>query len=222
MSYQFKSSPDQSLTRRQRTHDSTVLAFLEQRILQVVGGRASLERELPMIARQAIEEVVDWPRTGRRSTDELNSAERAYLGTKLEILFKHWLGAGIAETPDMGADSIGVGIKHVFGTRCWISRARVEHPLLVIQTELVRSRISLAAIVARSSRVSLNPRRAALDKRAANSECSVRWLCTDCEIRKSAVFTEMMLMHRKRAEQERTQLRLIMESIHTQFGERKN
>ncbi|MGP8252192.1 MAG: NaeI family type II restriction endonuclease [Terracidiphilus sp.] len=175
-----------------------------------------------MIARQAIEEVIDRPRTGRERIEELNRAERAYLGTKIEIMFKHWLGVADRKILNIGVDGIEAGVKNVFGARCWISSVRVGRPLLVIQTDLIRSRVSLAALVARSNRTNLASRCSAPNHVEAPCGSLILWLCVDCEIKNSAVFTEMMLMYRKRAEQERLQLRALIDSSHNELSTRKN
>ncbi len=213
---------ERSLNKHDRDRDSTTLSFIERWILQRVGGRVCLERDLPMIARQAIEEVIDWPRTGRERIDELNRDERAYLGTRFEIMFKYWLGVAGGKILDIEVDGIEVGVKNVFGTECWISNLRMGHPLLVIQTDLASSRVSLAALVARSSRTSLAARRAGSNNIEVRSRCLIHWLCLDCEIKKSAIFTQMMLMYRRRAELERLQLRAYMDFTSNEMPKGKN
>jgi hypothetical protein len=175
-----------------------------------------------MIARQVIEEVIDWPRTRREGIDELSRVERAYLSTRLGIIFKHWLDAEGGNTLDVNVDGIEVGVKNVFGTDCWISSSRIGRPLLVIQTDLVNSRVSLAALVAQSNRTGLRDRRAASNNAVARSRCLIHWLCVDRPIKKSVAFTQMMLMYRRRAEQERSQLRASMHFIYNEMAKRVN
>ena len=209
-----------SLNKRDRDRDSMTLSTIEQWILERVGGGTCLERDLPMIARQAIEQVIDWPRTGRQSIDDVERAERAYLSTRLEIMFRYWLGGVGGNALDV--DGIEVGVKNVFGRECWISNQRIGRPLLIIQTDLGNSRVSLAALVARSNRARLTARCASSNNAAVHSRCSIHWLCVGCAIKKSAIFTQMMLMHRRRAEQERLQLRAIMVSAFDKIANGKN
>lgn len=211
MNQQSRTFSERSLNKHDRDRDFTTLSYIERWILQRVGGRICLERELPMIARQAIEEVIDWPRTGRERIYELNRVERAYLGRRIEIMFKYWLGAARGKILDIEVDGIEVGVKNVFGTECWISNLSTGNPLLVLQTDLGDSRISLAILVARSNRTSLASRRAASNNIEVRNNCLIHWLCVDCEIKKSAIFTQMMLMYRRRAELERMQLRAYID-----------
>ena len=188
-----------------------MLQQIERWIYQSVGGKLCLERDLPVIARLAVEEVVDWPRTGRQTVEELNNVEKAYLGTKIVIGFKHWLGASNGKIFAVDIDGIEVGIKHVFNARCYISRARIGRPLIVIQTDLSNSRVSLAILVAHSSQIRLKARPNSLSRDAEHSRLILRWLCTNCEIRKSAVFTQMVVMYRKLNEQQRQQMRDLVD-----------
>jgi hypothetical protein len=174
-----------------------------------------------MIARQAIEEVIDWPRTGREKIGELNRTERAYLGTRLEIIFKYWLGVADGKILDVEIDGIEVGVKNVFGTECWISNLRLGQPLLVIQTDLANSRVSLAVLVSRSNRTNFTARHIASNNAELRSMCLIHWLCTDCEIKKSAIFTQMMLMNRRQAELERLQLRAFMDFTSNEMAKEK-
>ncbi|MBK8006821.1 MAG: hypothetical protein IPK12_23875 [Gemmatimonadetes bacterium] len=52
------------------------------------------------IVRQAIDEVVDGPRTGRWDIDQLTKTEKTYIGTKVEIIVRNELDldAGQAST----------------------------------------------------------------------------------------------------------------------------
>ncbi len=213
---------ERSLNKLDRDSDSMTLSFIEQWFLQRVGGRVCLERDLPMIARQAIEEVIDWPRTGRERVDELSRVERAYLCTRIEVMFKYWLGVVGGKALDIEVDGIEVGLKNVFGTECRISNLRIGRPLLVIQTDLAKSRVSLAALVARSNRTSLAAWRAASNNNEVRGGCLIRWLCVGCEIRKSAIFAQMMLMYRGRAELERLHLRTFMHSTWNEMARGKN
>ena len=217
-----KALSEQSLTGHDRDRDSAALSLIERWVLQRVGGRDRLERYLPTIVRQAFEEVVDWPRTRREKIDELNRAERAYLGKKIEIVFKHWLGVVGGKTLEVYFDGIEAGVKSVFGADCSISNSRMGRPLLVIQTDLINSRVSLAALAPQSNRTSLATRRAASNNDEARSRRSIHWLCVDCEIKKSATFTQMMLMYRRRTEQERLQLRALVDFTYNEMAKRAN
>lgn len=53
--------------------------------------RRSVEATFATIVRQALDEVIDGPRTGRWSLEQLSKTEKAYVGTKIEILVKSTL-----------------------------------------------------------------------------------------------------------------------------------
>lgn len=52
---------------------------------------SDLQRTVGAVMRQALDEVIDGPRTGRHCIDDLEKTEKTYIGTKVEILLRHAL-----------------------------------------------------------------------------------------------------------------------------------
>ncbi len=63
------------------------------------------------LIRQALDEVIDGPRTGRCSLEELSKTEKTYVGTKIEILVRSELALEPGVGIDTVIDGIGVDIK---------------------------------------------------------------------------------------------------------------
>lgn len=59
---------------------------LEKAILRNAGGLEKFKKEIPLLLRKAIDEVIDAPRTNRFTLDEIEKTEKTYLGIKVEIL----------------------------------------------------------------------------------------------------------------------------------------
>jgi hypothetical protein len=55
-------------------------------------GRPNLERTFATAIRQALDEVIDGPRTGRFRFSELEKTEKTYIGTRVEIVVRSLLG----------------------------------------------------------------------------------------------------------------------------------
>ena len=64
------------------THpDYAVLASLSAALYRYARGREAFDRQVPLILRQAIDEVIDAPRTNRFTLSETEKTEKTYLGT---------------------------------------------------------------------------------------------------------------------------------------------
>lgn len=67
---------------------------LDQELLEVSAellNISDLERKVCEALRQALDEVIDGPRTGRHGVHQLEKTEKTYIGTKVEILLRHSL-----------------------------------------------------------------------------------------------------------------------------------
>jgi hypothetical protein len=77
----------------QQAHpDYGTLAPLVAAFVKAAGGLPKLTQEIPQIIRKAIDEVIDAPRTNRFTLAETEKTEKTYLGTKIEILLRAYLG----------------------------------------------------------------------------------------------------------------------------------
>lgn len=83
------------------------LALVEADLRERAGrSDSTVTARFGRIVRQAIDEVVDGPRTGRWSTGQLGREEKAYIGTKVEIITRSELEL---EPSDRG-DAVAVGV----------------------------------------------------------------------------------------------------------------
>lgn len=77
------------------------------------------------IIRQSIDEVLDGPRTGRWSFDQLEKTEKTYVGTKLEIVLRTVLGLQHAGLMDLEIEGEPVDIKWAMASGWQIPREAV-------------------------------------------------------------------------------------------------
>ena len=73
---------------------------------------------LPPLFRQAVDEVIDAPRTNRFTIGELEKTEKTYLGTKVEILLRDFLKLPKGKILDLSVDGVEVDIKNTM-QRAW-------------------------------------------------------------------------------------------------------
>src|SRR5271156_3851174 len=77
--------------------DYSLLKRLESAIFKSAGGEANFKRDIPLLLRQAIDEVIDPARSKRFFLKDLEKTEKAYIGTKVEILIRNHLKLNTGE-----------------------------------------------------------------------------------------------------------------------------
>ena len=96
----------------QENQDTSLLRSLEKAILRNAKGTDRFHREIPVLLRRSIDEVIDSARTDRVTLDETEKTEKTYLGTKVEVLLRNFLGFPKGKILDLSVDGIEVDIKN--------------------------------------------------------------------------------------------------------------
>jgi len=114
--------------------DYTVVKAIEAELVREAKGLANLKRDLPILIRQAIDEVIDSTRTGRVYASELEKTEKTYIGTKVEILVRNYfhLPKGILDLRVAGYD---VDVKNTLGQTWMIPREAVGKPCILVASD---------------------------------------------------------------------------------------
>ncbi|TAD89434.1 MAG: hypothetical protein EAZ99_09825 [Alphaproteobacteria bacterium] len=104
-----------------------VAAAIEERS----GGWAVFAQEIPRRLRLAIDEVIDMPRTGRFVLAQLEKTEKTYLGTKVEILIRDFLGVpkGLLDLDVAGLD---IDVKNTVTGNWMIPSEAIRKPCILI------------------------------------------------------------------------------------------
>jgi Restriction endonuclease NaeI len=117
------------------THrDFEIVKRLESALVKQAGGLGKLKQELPALIREAIDEVIDTPRTGRVHASELEKTEKTYIGTKVEILVRNFfhLPKGIL---DLTIDGLDVDVKNTLGDTWMIPPEAVGKPCILVASD---------------------------------------------------------------------------------------
>jgi len=113
--------------------DFGVVAPVVDAILAAGGGQAGIEQHVPMILRTAIDEVIDTPRTGRFLIEQTEKTEKTYLGTKVEILLRAWLGFPKGSVLDMSINGTECDIKNTMHYNWSIPRENVGRMAMLVK-----------------------------------------------------------------------------------------
>ncbi len=110
-----------------------MIAPVAAAILTAAGGADAFAVHVPLILRTAIDEVIDAPRTGRFLLDETEKTEKTYLGTKVEILIRAFLGLARGTVLDMDVNGAEVDIKNTMAANWSIPRENVGRLALLVR-----------------------------------------------------------------------------------------
>lgn len=153
---------------------SAIAGDLERR----AGGAGSLARKIPALLREVIDDVIQTPRTGRRSYDDLEKTEKTYIGTRVEIMLR-----ALLDLPRGRLDAVVLGhdtdIKHTMGNNWMIPSEAIGHPCILVAADEDRARCYLGLIVARAEYLTTGTNRDAKRSVSAEGFRHILWIFAD-------------------------------------------
>lgn len=155
--------------------DYTVVKAIESELLREAGGLANLKQDLPVLIRQAIDEVIDTPRTGRVHASELEKTEKTYIGTKVEILVRSYfhLPKGILDLRIAGYD---VDVKNTLGQTWMIPREAVGKPCILVASDEKKQLCYFGIFVARLDNLTSGMNQDQKRSVSAAGAATIHWL----------------------------------------------
>ena len=161
------------------THrDFDMVTRIEAALARQAGGLSKLREELPALIRQAIDEVIDAPRTGRVHSSELEKTEKTYIGTKVEILVRNFfhLPKGIL---DLKIDGFDVDVKNTLGNTWMIPREAIGKPCILVASDETRRTCYFGLFVARLENLTTSVNQD--QKRSVSSAgfSNIHWILAD-------------------------------------------
>ena len=180
-------------TQKRSTKDRTILSLFEgghraedihDNVQQVHGwilaeaARQSktLEDIFGPAIRQAIDEVIDGPRTGRWSTGQLEKTEKTYIGTKIEIVVRSALNLELRKPLDTEIAGIPVDIKWS-GTCSWeIPSEAVDQTCLVLGLDRSGNSYFVGIVRCTNACLSVGKNKDGKRKLSASGRKEIRWL----------------------------------------------
>lgn len=113
---------------------STVRDHELERILSFLQGIPEISTIAARAVRQAVDEIIDGPRTGRYSLVQLDKEEKAYIGKKVEVILRDELSIPRGQVLDCLIEGVEVDIKHTIRNTWMVPPEAVGNVLLLIQT----------------------------------------------------------------------------------------
>jgi hypothetical protein len=115
-------------------------------LIDTAGGMDAFIDRVGRLLRRAVDEVIDMPRTGRWSLDELDGPEKTYVGTKVEILFRHEFQLKYGDKMDLRVGDYEVDIKNTIKGTWMIPSEAIDHHCLLIQENDKKATFSVGVV----------------------------------------------------------------------------
>ena len=126
--------------------DYALLTRIEASLYRHAGGPTAFNRDIPALLRQAIDEVIDTPRSRRFLVSELEKTEKTYIGTKVEILLRNHLGLEQGNVLDLLIDDVEVDVKNTIKVTWTIPNEALGHPCILISANEETAKCSFGLI----------------------------------------------------------------------------
>lgn len=156
--------------------DYAELAPLIATILQHGGGYDAFSSTVPVLLRQAFDEVIDAPRTNRFTLAEIEKTEKTYLGTKVEILLRNYLKLPKGKVLDMLVNGVEVDIKNTVGRTWMIPTESLDRPAFIIRANEKTARCDVGMVVFRREYLTMGENRDVKKTLAAAHNSAIWWL----------------------------------------------
>lgn len=162
------------------THpDYARLASLSAAIYRYAKGREAFDRQVPLILRQAIDEVIDAPRTNRFTLAETEKTEKTYLGTKVEILLRDHLQIPKGARLDLSIEGVETDIKNTMGSNWTIPLESHNHPALLIRSKETTARCDVGLVIVRPQYLNAGANRDSKKTLSTAGAQNIWWLLRD-------------------------------------------
>ncbi|NHA14135.1 NaeI family type II restriction endonuclease [Thioalkalivibrio sp. XN279] len=158
--------------------DFELLDRIRREVLARAGGLEALRDAFPVLIRDAIDGVVDTPRTARLKLADIEKTEKTYLGTRVEILFRDFLGLrkGVL---DLVVDGVDVDIKNTIGSNWMIPTEAVGKPCILIRSNEAKFLCSLGLVVAHDAYLTVGANKDSKRSLSALGRKQIMWLLED-------------------------------------------
>lgn len=137
----------------------------------------SVQEFFANVIRQALDEVIDGPRTGRWTIDQLSKTEKTYIGTKVEIIVRAALDVPCGSVSDCLINGIETDIKWSMHEAAWmIGPENVGEVCIGIGTNSDQTTLSVGIFIPTKERLRKGVNRDAKLSLSAAGREHVLWL----------------------------------------------
>ncbi|KQW27865.1 hypothetical protein ASE36_15415 [Rhizobium sp. Root274] len=156
--------------------DYPLVSRLVKAILNHAGGFDRFAVDVPALLRQAFDEVIDAPRTNRFTLGETEKTEKTYVGTKVEILIRNYLGVPKGGVLDMLVDGVEIDIKNTTGRDWMLPKEVVGRPALLVRSSERTALCDVGIVVCRPEYLRLSKNQDGKGQLLAAQHINIWWI----------------------------------------------
>ncbi|NTH46618.1 hypothetical protein G6K98_15930 [Agrobacterium rhizogenes] len=156
--------------------DYAELSPLVAAVLRHGGGYDLFAEKVPVLIRQAFDEVIDAPRTNRFTLAEIEKTEKTYLGTKVEILLRNYLKIPKGKILDMLVEGVEVDIKNTVGRNWMVPTESLGRPAFLIRANEKTAICDVGMVIFRSEYLTTSENKDAKKQLAAAHHSDIWWI----------------------------------------------
>lgn len=156
--------------------DYSTVSALVAAILRHAGGYDAFAVDVPALLRQAFDEVIDAPRTGRFTLGETEKTEKTYVGTKVEILLRNHLGVPKGEVLDMLIDGVEIDIKNTTARDWMLPREVLGRPAMLVRSSEKTALCDIGVVVCRPEYLRLSTNQDGKGQLLAAQHVNIWWI----------------------------------------------
>ncbi|MGG7519591.1 NaeI family type II restriction endonuclease [Allorhizobium undicola] len=156
--------------------DYPLVSRLVKAILNHAGGFDKFAVDVPALLRQAFDEVIDAPRTNRFTLGETEKTEKTYVGTKVEILIRNYLGVAKGRVLDMLVDGVEIDIKNTTGRDWMLPKEVVGRPALLVRSSESTALCDVGIVVCRPEYLRLSKNQDGKGQLLAAQHVNIWWI----------------------------------------------
>ena len=154
---------------------SNALVDVRERIFDAGGGETAFRKELPFLFRQAIDELIDAPRTRRLRLDQLEPNEKAVLGIKVEAALRYFLDFPRGQL-DFRIGPHDVDVKFTMRDNWMIPPEAVGHICLLCRVIETAARYWIGLLEASPGNLTTRPNRDGKLSVSASGKQNIFWI----------------------------------------------
>lgn len=156
--------------------DYPLVSRLVAALLRHAGGFDRFAVDVPVLLRQAFDEVIDAPRTSRFTLGETEKTEKTYVGTKVEILIRNYLGVPKGAILDMLVDGEEIDIKNTTGRDWMLPKEVLNRPALLVRSSEKTALCDVGVVICRPEYLRLSTNQDGKGQLLAAQHVNIWWI----------------------------------------------
>lgn len=150
-------------------------------LVELLGGVGGFLEDVGPTLRNAVDEVIDMPRTQRFSLSQIEKTEKTYIGTKVEIVLRHLFKLPKGDILDLSIGGKELDVKNTIGSSWMIPKEAINQHCLLVKINDTKGLFSVGIVYCSMDNISTGMNQ---DKKRSISSGNkaILWIGKDVEM----------------------------------------